>query len=1097
MLTFLWSISVRATHSVGAELTWECQGNGSYVFELVFYRDCNGFEVNVNAENLRVWGHPSINNITVNFVERIDISPYCSPAGGIEQLSCGVGAEAGNGPGAVERVVYRSQPIVISGTPPASGWFFTYENFSRSGALTNVENPLTKGITITAAMYPILGAPEGQCMDSSPAFLQEPFFVSCTGDDYSYNPNGVDADLDSLVFSWGTPLDHFPDGAYNPPINPEPITFENGFSFNNPTPDQTFNPNNVPATIDAETGQISFNSAMQGNFASKLLVDSYRNGRKIATVEREMQFIVVSCDDNNNFPQVTPPFNGGTSYETTVFAGEEVSFTLASTDVELLQDGTPQQNIITASGLVFGDNFTDANSGCDVGPCATLNSTLPVTGSQGATVDFNWQTSCDHLVDATGNARNIVPYTFVFRVQDDYCAVPKVRYETVVIYVLNQDIIPAPSLTCITTNVTNDIELNWSAVDDPNNAFEGYSIVEVGGGEVGFVADRNTTTFTVADAGGSGNAYTVGTVSGCEGNTIRYSDTIRPISLELNNPNGGVALLNWNRPKENPEPAYGDYFHIYREYPVGTWTLIDSVNYNTTNYRDTITICEVFYSYKIVLPTSYCDFESNVEGDNFEDKIVPTIPVIEYVSIDTLTNEVTISWNENPQKDTYGYVVYTLDENNFLIEIDTVWGIDNTSYTHLPDGDGTFEYSVAAFDSCFTDVTPPTHQTSAKATVHRTMLLRSAIDACEGEISFNWTSYIGFDSIAVYEVWGKREEGDWEVLATTNELTTTFNYEFGTSYIYAIRAVSGTTGFYSFSNTINQAFEASAALDLSYLSVASVEGEGVLLQYYISEDEAINYVEFERYNQRLAIYETIAEATTIQEEIEYYDQDVEVNRRTYRYRVVVYDTCDQILSISNEAETIFLEAITDEAAMTHTLQWSPYSEYMGDVVRYRVFRGIDGEFDPTPIAETSPTYRMVMDTVTDLVEISTGKTCYLVEAIPGDNEFGIRNRSKSNIICPVLPPLIYIPNAFSLGGQNPIFKPETRLRQFRDYRFTIFDRYGQEIYHTNDPNEGWDGRIKGTNEFAKEGMYIYRLAIRDGNNQEVLRHGHVTLLDYR
>ncbi len=171
----LCSAPTFATHSVGAELTWSCQGNGSYVFELVFYRDCNGFEVNVNAENLRVWGHPSINSITVNFVERLDISPFCSPVAGNEQLSCGIGAEAGNGPGAIERVMYRSQPIVIAGTPPESGWFFTYENFSRSGALTNVQNPLTKGITIAAAMYPIPGAPEGQCIDNSPAFLEEPF----------------------------------------------------------------------------------------------------------------------------------------------------------------------------------------------------------------------------------------------------------------------------------------------------------------------------------------------------------------------------------------------------------------------------------------------------------------------------------------------------------------------------------------------------------------------------------------------------------------------------------------------------------------------------------------------------------------------------------------------------------------------------------------------------------------------------------------------------------------------------------------------------------------------------------------------------------
>ena len=33
-----------------------------------FYRDCNGAEVNVISETIRVWNHPSITEITLNFV---------------------------------------------------------------------------------------------------------------------------------------------------------------------------------------------------------------------------------------------------------------------------------------------------------------------------------------------------------------------------------------------------------------------------------------------------------------------------------------------------------------------------------------------------------------------------------------------------------------------------------------------------------------------------------------------------------------------------------------------------------------------------------------------------------------------------------------------------------------------------------------------------------------------------------------------------------------------------------------------------------------------------------------------------------------------
>ena len=53
------------------------------------------------------------------------------------------------------------------------------------------------------------------------------------------------------------------------------------------------------------------------------------------------------------------------------------------------------------------------------------------------------------------------------------------------------------------------------------------------------------------------------------------------------------------------------------------------------------------------------------------------------------------------------------------------------------------------------------------------------------------------------------------------------------------------------------------------------------------------------------------------------------------------------------------------------------------------------------------------------------------------------------------------------------------------------------IFESRDPYVGWDGRINTTSQVAREGVYIYRLSLRDGNGIEVLKHGHVTLLDYR
>ncbi|NBY40166.1 MAG: hypothetical protein EBQ66_04535 [Flavobacteriia bacterium] len=233
-ICFLAAFQAHASHVMGGEITWKCGGNGGYIFELVFYRDCNGAEINTVSENLRVWNHPSLTNIVVNFISRTDISPTCTTVAGAPQpLDCGSGSNGGNGIGANEKVLYRSNEIQLAGTPPTQGWIFTYENYARSNAITNLNNPSTYGMTLAATMY--FANQNAGCVDNSPQFLQAPYFTSCVGDPFVYNMNAVDPDLDSLFIEFVTPMNNFPAGSYNPPINPAPVPFDPGFSYLSPT----------------------------------------------------------------------------------------------------------------------------------------------------------------------------------------------------------------------------------------------------------------------------------------------------------------------------------------------------------------------------------------------------------------------------------------------------------------------------------------------------------------------------------------------------------------------------------------------------------------------------------------------------------------------------------------------------------------------------------------------------------------------------------------------------------------------------------------------------------------------------------------------
>ena len=458
---------------MGGEITWECQGNGQYVFQLVIYRDCNGQDITDPLQIIEVWNHSSITQIQCNFSFSEDLSPSCTEVtGGPIELSCGSGSSGGNGSGAIQRFVYISNPITISGVPPAQGWAFTHDSFSRNYSLDNIANPSSTGMTIWAKMYNFNNTDTNPCFDSSPQFGQNPLTITCTGTDFILEQNIYDPDSDSLTFEWGQPLDHFLSGSFNPPTNPVNVSYNAGYSYTNPTPDQSFDVSNIPANIDANTGIINFTSFTQGNFAVVVLISSYRDGIKISEVSREIQMIVIACPNyNNTEPIITPPFNAGTSYDTTVNAGDLVNFNFISIDLELLQDGSLQSNNLTPSGGQFGAGFTDPNLGCDSPPCATLSSGIPIVGSQGVNTIFNWQTDCNHVTNPDGSPVLSRDFTFVFKVSDDYCTVPLTSFATVTVTVLGKEAVQPAKLTCIQVDVNGDAIVNWSQPTDPTNSF--------------------------------------------------------------------------------------------------------------------------------------------------------------------------------------------------------------------------------------------------------------------------------------------------------------------------------------------------------------------------------------------------------------------------------------------------------------------------------------------------------------------------------------------------------------------------------------------------------------------------------------------------
>jgi gliding motility-associated-like protein len=91
-------------------------------------------------------------------------------------------------------------------------------------------------------------------------------------------------------------------------------------------------------------------------------------------------------------------------------------------------------------------------------------------------------------------------------------------------------------------------------------------------------------------------------------------------------------------------------------------------------------------------------------------------------------------------------------------------------------------------------------------------------------------------------------------------------------------------------------------------------------------------------------------------------------------------------------------------------------------------------------------------------------------------------------------PLIFAPNAFTPNndGDNDIYKPS--IVGSKEYKFFIYSRWGDVVFQTEDPNEGWNGLKFNTGSMLPEGVYTYSIFMRDLNNRVAEKKGYITLM---
>lgn len=88
----------------------------------------------------------------------------------------------------------------------------------------------------------------------------------------------------------------------------------------------------------------------------------------------------------------------------------------------------------------------------------------------------------------------------------------------------------------------------------------------------------------------------------------------------------------------------------------------------------------------------------------------------------------------------------------------------------------------------------------------------------------------------------------------------------------------------------------------------------------------------------------------------------------------------------------------------------------------------------------------------------------------------------------------YVPSAFTpnTDGNNEVFLP--KVHDVTNYDFTIYNRNGELIFYTNNPDQGWDGTVKGAP--APQGVYIWKInyAKIGTPNEMLVKTGSLTLI---
>lgn len=274
---------MNATHIIGGDMTYRYIGENRYEITLTLRRDCQFGKVNFDTvASIGVFQKQLDGSVTLYRELRI---PFMASdtVGNTIVSNCGfIGSQV-----CVQRTSYRDTITLVDSD---LGYIVAYQRCCRNETLDNVVDPLNTGST----QWIEISKSALALKNSSPTFNNWPDVYICANQPLIFDHSAIDIDGDSIVYSICTPYSggDIINSTPRPPYPPDyfEINWKAPFSLQNMM-------GGSPLQINPNTGQITANPNLVGQFLIGICMNEYRNGQLISTVRRDFQYNVRVCSE--------------------------------------------------------------------------------------------------------------------------------------------------------------------------------------------------------------------------------------------------------------------------------------------------------------------------------------------------------------------------------------------------------------------------------------------------------------------------------------------------------------------------------------------------------------------------------------------------------------------------------------------------------------------------------------------------------------------------------------------------------------------------------------------------------------------------------